>query len=52
MLDRIIASAIRLLWAAGLAIALAGPAAASHLVTGNGHGFAVVAPESGIATKF
>jgi hypothetical protein len=28
------------------------PAAASHLVTGNGHGFAVVAPERGAATSF
>lgn len=28
------------------------PAEASHLVTGNGFGFAVVAPESGTATKF
>lgn len=28
------------------------PAAASHLVTGNGFGFAVVAPENGAATKF
>ena len=28
------------------------PAAASHLVTGNGFGFAVVAPESGTITKF
>ena len=28
------------------------PAAASHLVTGNGFGFAVVAPETGKATKF
>ena len=28
------------------------PAAASHLVTGNGFGFAVVAPESGSATNF
>lgn len=28
------------------------PAAASHLVTGNGFGFAVVAPETGTATKF
>ena len=52
MLDRIIATAVRLLWAAGLAFTLGGPAAASHLVTGNGFGFAVVAPESGIATKF
>ncbi len=31
---------------------LAGPANASHLVTGNGFGFAVVAPESGTVTKF
>ncbi|MBS1804634.1 MAG: glycoside hydrolase family 15 [Acidobacteria bacterium] len=28
------------------------PLAASHLVTGNGHGFAVVSPESGAVTKF
>ena len=28
------------------------PAAASHLVTGNGYGFAVVSPESGAVTKF
>ena len=28
------------------------PATASHLVTGNGFGFAVVAPETGAATKF
>jgi hypothetical protein len=28
------------------------PGTASHLVTGNGSGFAVVAPESGSATKF
>src|SRR5215469_9919440 len=28
------------------------PAAASHLVTGNGFGFTVVAPETGTATKF
>ncbi len=28
------------------------PAAASHLVTGNGFGFSVVAPETGTATKF
>lgn len=28
------------------------PASASHLVTGNGFGFAVVAPESGTITKF
>src|SRR6202035_4882582 len=28
------------------------PAYASHLVTGNGFGFAVVAPENGTVTKF
>src|SRR5215472_7926025 len=28
------------------------PAAASHLVTGNGFGFAVVSPESATVTKF
>ena len=28
------------------------PAAASHLVTGNGHGFAVVSPETATVTKF
>ncbi|MFL6736124.1 MAG: glycoside hydrolase family 15 protein [Sphingomonas sp.] len=35
-----------------LALAWCAPAAASHLVTGNGFGFAVVAPETGVATKF
>jgi hypothetical protein len=38
--------------AAFLAVAECSPAAASHLVTGNGFGFAVVAPESGAVTKF
>ena len=33
-------------------LALCAPAAAAHLVTGNGFGFAVVAPERGVATKF
>ena len=47
-----ISSALRLLAAAMLAFVLCAPAAASHLVTGNGFGFAVVAPESGTATKF
>src|ERR1700739_2680393 len=28
------------------------PAVASHLVTGNGFGFAVVSPETGTATRF
>jgi len=41
-----------LLAALGLRLALCEPATASHLVTGNGLGFAVVAPESGTATKF
>src|SRR4051812_38867234 len=48
----VIRSGARLLVAIGLALALCGPAAASHLVTGNGFGFAVVAPEVGAATKF
>jgi GH15 family glucan-1,4-alpha-glucosidase len=42
----------RVLTGLGITLALCGPAAASHLVTGNGFGFAVVAPESGAATKF
>jgi hypothetical protein len=52
MLDSIIKNALRLIVAVGLGFALCPPAAASHLVTGNGLGFAVVAPESGLATKF
>jgi len=44
--------AIRLLFMIVALVGGAGPAAASHLVTGNGHGFAVVAPESGAVTKF
>jgi hypothetical protein len=43
---------MRLLVGVGAAFALGPPAAASHLVTGNGLGFAVVAPESGAATNF
>jgi len=43
---------VRLASAVTIALVLCSPAAASHLVTGNGFGFAVVAPESGIATKF
>lgn len=39
-----------LLFLSGLAGSL--PAVASHLVTGNGFGFAVVAPENGTVTKF
>lgn len=42
----------RLIAAALLWLSLCQAAAASHLVTGNGFGFAVVAPELGTATKF
>ena len=53
MLDRPFSIVARLIAAIGFWIALCLPAAAaSHLVTGNGFGFAVVAPESGMATKF
>ena len=38
--------------AAILVALLSVPAAASHLVTGNGFGFAVVAPEDGAVTRF
>jgi GH15 family glucan-1,4-alpha-glucosidase len=52
MFDSRIRNAVRALAGAIIAAALCMPAAASHLVTGNGFGFAVVAPESGLATKF
>ena len=52
MLDSIIKKALLLLAGIGAGFALCVPAEASHLVTGNGFGFAVVAPESGAATKF
>jgi hypothetical protein len=48
--DSIIRWTARLL--ALLALIACAPATASHLVTGNGHGFAVVAPERGFATSF
>ena len=48
----IIKNAMRALAAFVIALALSSPAAASHLVTGNGFGFAVVAPESGAVTRF
>src|SRR6516162_728879 len=35
-----------------MSLAAALPAGATHLVTGNGYGFAVVSPESSSATKF
>jgi GH15 family glucan-1,4-alpha-glucosidase len=53
MLRTIIRIVARFVAATGLWIALCLPAAAApHLVTGNGFGFAVVAPGSGMATKF
>ena len=52
MLKALIGAATRFLTAVSLGFALCSSAAASHLVTGNGFGFAVVAPESGAATKF
>jgi len=48
----VITATMRLIAAMGLWLALCLPATASRLVTGNGHGFAVIAPESGAATKF
>lgn len=48
----ILKAAVRIVGAIGLAIACRAPAEASHLVTGNGFGTAVVAPEIGAATKF
>jgi hypothetical protein len=50
--DPIIRNAVRILVCIGLCLASCVPVAASNLVTGNGFGFAVVAPESGAATKF
>jgi len=44
--------AVRLVAVVIVAFASWSPAAASHLVTGNGFGFAVVAPESVALTKF
>ncbi len=52
MFRSIINRAMRFLAGLAVAFALCAPAGASHLVTGNGFGFAVVAPESGAATKF
>jgi hypothetical protein len=51
MLESIARTVMRLL-VGMLAGLLCSSASASHLVTGNGFGFAVVAPESGVATKF
>jgi GH15 family glucan-1,4-alpha-glucosidase len=48
----VVRHALRLLAGLGLWLVLCLPAAASHLVTGNGHGFAVVAPERSAVTKF
>ncbi|HYX45389.1 MAG TPA: glycoside hydrolase family 15 protein [Sphingomicrobium sp.] len=52
MLGRLIRIALRFVAAIGLWTTLCVPAAATHLVTGNGFGFLVVAPESGAATSF
>src|SRR4051812_12632455 len=52
MMPDSLSRAVRFLVAAALWFAFSLPAAASHLVTGNGFGFAVVAPEIGLATKF
>src|SRR5438270_10981389 len=52
MLRFIIRNSVRLVAAIGAWIASCSPAAASHLVTGNGFGFAVVAPEKWLATSF
>jgi GH15 family glucan-1,4-alpha-glucosidase len=51
MLDSL-TTALRFLAAVAIWFVACLPAAASHLVTGNGHGFAVVAPERGAATSF
>jgi GH15 family glucan-1,4-alpha-glucosidase len=51
MVDRVVRSALRFLAVLSMAVALPSPAEASHLVTGNGFGTAVVAPEIGAATK-
>ena len=50
--DLLVRSVLRLLGLLAAWVSLSQPATASHLVTGNGFGFTVVAPERGIATKF
>src|SRR5215216_4872078 len=52
VLSSITGLALRIIAAVGVWFALCLPATASHPVTGNGFGFAVVAPESGQATRF
>lgn len=52
MSSRVFRSAVQAIAALALVLISSAPAVASHLVTGNGFGFAVVAPESGGATKF
>lgn len=51
-MSRLIAAGLRIVAGIAAALAFCQPASASHLVTGNGFGFAVVSPESGSATKF
>jgi GH15 family glucan-1,4-alpha-glucosidase len=48
----IILRALRLFVAVCIASSFCSPAAASPLVTGNGFGFTVVAPDKGLATRF
>ena len=48
----LIKKVLRFVAIVGVGFVLSPSATASHLVTGNGFGFAVVAPESGTATKF
>jgi hypothetical protein len=52
MHDWITKGIVRALICAAICLSISAPAAASHLVTGNGFGFAVVAPESGVVNKF
>ena len=52
MLNSITGLVLRIVAAVGVWFALCVAAMASHPVTGNGFGFAVVSPESGAVTKF
>jgi hypothetical protein len=52
LMDPIFRLALRFLTVVGLSLIQISPATASHLVTGNGFGTAVVAPELGAVTKF
>jgi len=52
VLHSILRTAVQLVALVAVWFASSPAARASHLVTGNGFGFAVVAPETGAATKF